>query len=52
VATATVIDQATSAAVREQIDALDAFTRDYTDKPGSQVTVMMYHAERGVLKQL
>lgn len=52
VATATVIDQAGSAAVREQIDALDAFTRDYTDRPGSQVTVMMYHAERGVLKIL
>ena len=26
--------------------ALDAFTADYTSVPGSQVTVMMYHAER------
>ena len=46
VAAATEIDQATSAAVREQVAALDAFTADYTSAPGSQVTVMMYHAER------
>jgi len=52
VATATVIDHAESAAVREQVAALDAFTADYTQQPGSRVTVMMYHAERGVLKQL
>jgi hypothetical protein len=46
VAAAAEIDQATSAAVREQIAALDSFTADYTSAPGSQVTVMMYHGER------
>jgi hypothetical protein len=46
VAAASEIDQATSDAVREQVAALDAFTADYTGAPGSQVTVMMYHAER------
>ena len=52
VATATEIDRAESAAVREQVAALDAFTSDYTQQPGSRVTVLMYHATRGVLKQL
>ncbi|MGN6503596.1 MAG: hypothetical protein ACTHKX_11950 [Pseudolysinimonas sp.] len=46
VAAATEVDQATSTAVREQVAALDSFTADYTSAPGSQVTVMMYHAER------
>ncbi|HTL40882.1 MAG TPA: hypothetical protein VL294_05370 [Pseudolysinimonas sp.] len=46
VAAATEVDQATSTAVREQVAALDAFTADYTSVPGSQVTVMMYHADR------
>jgi hypothetical protein len=50
VATATEIDRARSEAVRSQVEALDAFTRDYTDRPGSSVTVMMYHAERGGAK--
>jgi hypothetical protein len=46
VATATEVDRATSAAVRDQVAAMDAFTADYTGRPGAQVTVMMYHAER------
>jgi hypothetical protein len=46
VATATAIDAASSQALRAQLDALDAFTRDYTEREASLVTVMMYHAER------
>jgi hypothetical protein len=45
-ATATVVDAATSSAVREQSDALDAFTGDYAAQHGSTITVTSYHAER------
>jgi hypothetical protein len=50
VATATVIDSASSAAVREQIAAMDAFTSDYAERDGSTITVTTYHAERGGAK--
>jgi hypothetical protein len=52
VATATVVDAASSEAVREQIAAMDAFTSDYADRDGSSITVMTYHAERGGVKSL
>jgi len=45
-ATAAAVDQATSAAVREQNAALNAFTADYADRPGAVVTAMTYHGER------
>ncbi len=45
-ATATVVDRATSAAVREQSAALDAFTGDYAAQQGATITVTSYHAER------
>lgn len=45
-ATAAAVDRATSSAVREQNAALNAFTADYTDRPGSTVTTMTYHGER------
>jgi hypothetical protein len=52
VATATVVDAARSAAVRDQIDAMDAFTSGYAERDGSSITVMTYHAERGGVKSL
>jgi len=45
-ATAAAVDQATSAAVREQNAALNAFTADYATRPGAVVTAMTYHGER------
>jgi hypothetical protein len=45
-ATAAAVDEATSSAVREQNAALDSFTADYADRPGSTVTAMTYHGER------
>jgi hypothetical protein len=45
-ATAAAVDQAKSAAVREQNDALNSFTADYASRPGSVVTAMTYHGER------
>ena len=45
-ATATAVDRATSTAVRDQSDALNAFTADYADRPGATVTSMTYHGER------
>jgi hypothetical protein len=45
-ATAAVIDRASSSVVREQRDALDAFAGDYAVQPGSTITVTSYHAER------
>ncbi len=45
-ATAAVVDAASSAAVREQSAALDAFTSDYVSQHGSSITVTSYHAER------
>lgn len=44
--TATAIDAAESAAVREQVRTLDAFAADYLALPGGQATVMTYHATR------
>ncbi len=45
-ATATAVDQAVSSAVRDQNAALNSFTADYADRPGSTVTAMVYHGER------
>ena len=45
-ATAEVVDAASSAAVREQNAALDAFTADYSSQRGSSITSMSYHAAR------
>ena len=45
-ATAAAVDQASSAAVRDQNAALNAFTADYASRPGSTVTAMTYHSER------
>jgi hypothetical protein len=45
-ATATAVDRAESAAVREQNVALNSFTADYAGRPGSTVTAMTYHGER------
>jgi hypothetical protein len=44
--TAALIDGAESAAVREQIARMNAFTADYATVPGSTLTVMTYHGER------
>jgi len=52
VATATVVDAASSSAVREQIAAMDGFTSDYADRDGSSITVTTYRAERGGAKAL
>ncbi|MCU1417022.1 MAG: hypothetical protein JWP32_1196 [Schumannella sp.] len=52
VATATEVDRAESSAVRQQIAAMDEFTSDYTQREGSTVTVLTYHAERGAVKAL
>lgn len=52
VATATEIDRAQSAAVREQVAAMDAFTAEYAARDGSTITVMTYHAERGARRAL
>jgi hypothetical protein len=45
-ATATAVDEATSAVVRDQNVALNSFTADYASRPGSTVTAMVYHGER------
>lgn len=45
-ATAVAVDGAQSEAVREQVAAMDAFTRDYASSPGGSITAMTYHAER------
>jgi pimeloyl-ACP methyl ester carboxylesterase len=52
VATATVVDAARSAAVREQVAAMDAFASGYAEREGSSITVTTYHAERGGAKSL
>jgi hypothetical protein len=52
VATATVIDQASSGAVRDELAALDAFTGDYTTQPGATITATTFHAERDAPKVL
>lgn len=51
-ATATVIDRASSAAVREQIAAMDEFTAGYLRDDGSRITAMVYEATRGGAKGL
>jgi hypothetical protein len=51
-ATATVVDEARSDAVRDQIAAMDRFTSEYTDREGSSVTVMTYHARRGAARAM
>ena len=45
-ATAQAIDAARSGDVRAQSDALDSFTGDYADQPGSSITAYSYHADR------
>jgi pimeloyl-ACP methyl ester carboxylesterase len=52
VATATVIDQASSGAVRDELAVLDAFTGDYTSQPGATITATTFHAERDAAKVL
>jgi hypothetical protein len=52
VATASEIDTALSPEVRDQVAAMDQFTADYTERHGSSITVMTYHAERGVGRAL
>jgi hypothetical protein len=52
VATAQVIDQASSSAVRDELAMLDAFTGDYTAQPGATITATTYHAERDAPKVL
>lgn len=49
-ATATAIDGAQSQAVREQVAAMDAFTGDYTQRAGSSITAMTFHAERAAAR--
>jgi hypothetical protein len=44
--TARLLDAAGSPEVRAQLDALDAFTHDYTSREGSQITTFSYRAER------
>jgi hypothetical protein len=44
--TADAIDGAESAAVREQVRALDAFTAEYLELPGGHATRTTYHAVR------
>ncbi len=44
--TADAIDAAESAAIREQIDALDAFVGEYLELPGGQATQYLYQGRR------
>jgi hypothetical protein len=44
--TARLLDAAQSPELRAELDALDAFTRDYTSRDGSQITTFSYRAER------
>lgn len=44
--TARLLDAAESPEVRAELDALDAFTHDYTSKEGSQITTFSYRADR------
>jgi len=45
-ATARDIDGARSSAIRDELRALDAFARDYTERAGGNVTTSEYRAER------
>ncbi len=44
--TARLLDASASPELRAELDALDAFTHDYTSRAGSEVTSYSYHAER------
>jgi len=44
--TALLLDAAQSPELRAELDALNAFTHDYTSRPGSEITTFSYHAER------
>lgn len=44
--TARLLDAAESSEVRAQLDAIDAFTHEYTSREGSQITTYSYRAER------
>lgn len=44
--TARLLDAAESPEVRAELDALDAFTHEYTAREGSQITTFSYRAER------
>lgn len=44
--TARLLDDARSPELRAELDALDAFTRDYTSRDGAQITTFDYRAER------
>lgn len=46
VETARLLDAAQSPAVRAELDALDAFTHDYTSQGGAQITTFEYRAQR------
>lgn len=45
-ATAAAIDDAESRAIRDQVQAIDAFASDYLERAGGQATVMLYRATR------
>ncbi len=44
--TARMLDAARSSEVRRELEALDAFTRDYAEREGATVTTYRYRAER------
>lgn len=46
VETARLLDAAHSPQVRAELDALDAFARDYTSREGAEITTFEYRAER------
>jgi len=44
--TARLLDAARSPELRAELDALDAFTRDYPNREGAEITTLRYRAER------
>ena len=44
--TAAMLDEARSPELRRELDALDAFTRDYAEREGAVITTLRYRAER------
>lgn len=44
--TARLLDEARSPQLRAELDALDAFTRDYASRDGAELTTFSYRAER------
>lgn len=44
--TATLLDEARSPQLRAELDALDAFTHDYPQRDGGEITTFSYRAER------